>query len=285
MKRKFVKSMLAIVLLLMPMFLSGCRIESRQKLETRPDTWATVKKSKRIVIGLDDSFVPMGYQTKSGKIVGYDVDLAKAVFKQYGIKVDFQPIDWSMNITELRNGTIDLIWNGLSITPERSKQIDFSTPYLINDQILVTKKRNNINSFADMKGKVAGVQTGSAGAMDIDNQPKLLKDRIKGNSPVLYDSFTDAFIDLNSNRIQGLLIDSIYADYYIAHQSNRLSYKIVKSEFPKESYAVGIRKGDTKLRLKINEGLKRLAKDGKLKRIDQKWFGQKVSSPLVKEDK
>ncbi|GAY73763.1 amino acid ABC transporter, amino acid-binding protein [Lentilactobacillus kosonis] len=254
-----------ITLMLIPVLLSGCRIESRQKLETKPDTWETVKKSKHIVIGLDDSFVPMGYQTKSGKIVGYDVDLAKAVFKQYGIKVDFQPIDWSMNVTELRNGTIDLIWNGLSITPERSKQIDFSNPYLINDQILVTKKKNQIRSFADMKGKSAGVQTGSAGAMDIDNQPKLLKNRIKNQEPVLYDSFTDAFIDLNSNRIQGLLIDSIYADYYIAHQADHSSYRIVKSAFPKESYAVGMRKGDSKLQAKINEGLKKLAKNGKAK--------------------
>ncbi len=281
MKKRLIRSLFAVTLIMIPLLLSGCRIESRQKLESKPDTWETVQKQKKIVIGLDDSFVPMGFQTKSGKIVGYDVDLAKAVFKQYGIKVDFQPIDWSMNVTELRNGTIDLIWNGFSITPQRSKAVSFSTPYLVNDQILVTKKKNNINSFADMQGKVAGVQNGSAGAMDIDNQPKLLKDRIKGHSPVLYDSFTDAFIDLNSNRIQGLLIDSIYADYYIAHQSDRKSFKVIKSNFPKEYYGVGMRKGDTMLKQKIDQGLKKLAKNGKLKQIDQKWFGSKVSSPLL----
>ncbi|AQW22222.1 amino acid ABC transporter substrate-binding protein [Lentilactobacillus curieae] len=281
MKKRLIRSLFAVTLIMIPLLLSGCRIESRQKLESKPDTWETVQKQKKIVIGLDDSFVPMGFQTKSGKIVGYDVDLAKAVFKQYGIKVDFQPIDWSMNVTELRNGTIDLIWNGFSITPQRSKAVSFSTPYLVNDQILVTKKKNNINSFADMQGKVAGVQNGSAGAMDIDNQPKLLKDRIKGHSPVLYDSFTDAFIDLNSNRIQGLLIDSIYADYYIAHQSDRKSFKVIKSNFPKEYYGVGMRKGDTMLKQKIDQGLKELAKNGKLKQIDQKWFGSKVSSPLL----
>ena len=281
MKKRLIRSLFAVTLIMIPLLLSGCRIESRQKLESKPDTWETVQKQKKIIIGLDDSFVPMGFQTKSGKIVGYDVDLAKAVFKQYGIKVDFQPIDWSMNVTELRNGTIDLIWNGFSITPQRSKAVSFSTPYLVNDQILVTKKKNNINSFADMQGKVAGVQNGSAGAMDIDNQPKLLKDRIKGHSPVLYDSFTDAFIDLNSNRIQGLLIDSIYADYYIAHQSDRKSFKVIKSNFPKEYYGVGMRKGDTMLKQKIDQGLKELAKNGKLKQIDQKWFGSKVSSPLL----
>ncbi|WP_283678609.1 amino acid ABC transporter substrate-binding protein [Lentilactobacillus sp. Marseille-Q4993] len=272
-----------IVLIAFTVILSGCRIESPKKMASNPDTWQQVTKSKKIVIGLDDSFVPMGFQTKKGSIVGYDVDLAKAVFKQYGIKVDFQPIDWSMNVTELRNGTIDLIWNGFSMTPEREKSVLFSKPYLVNDQILVTKKSQNISSFADMKGKVAGVQAGSAGAMDIDNQPKVLKNRIKDHSPVLYDSFTDAFIDLNSNRIQGLLIDSIYADYYIAHQANEGSYQTIPSEFPKEKYAVGMRKGDTKLKQKIDEGLTKLAKNGQLKKIDQKWFGNKVSSPLVNE--
>ncbi|MSE21925.1 transporter substrate-binding domain-containing protein, partial [Lactobacillus parabuchneri] len=87
------KSMKRLLLLtsflLIAIGLSGCgvRYVNRQGSQEDPDTWATVSKQKKIVVGLDDSFVPMGFQTKSGKIVGYDVDLAKAVFKQYGIKV------------------------------------------------------------------------------------------------------------------------------------------------------------------------------------------------------
>lgn len=276
------KSPLIIALLVFVLILSGCRYENRRKLDTNPDTWSVVQKQKKIVIGLDDSFVPMGFRTKSGKIVGYDVDLAKAVFKQYGIKVDFQPIDWSMNVTELRNGTIDLIWNGFSINPQRSKKVMFSKPYLVNRQVLVTKKKSDIHNFGDMQGKVAGVQSGSAGAMDIDQKPKLLKDKIKNHSPILYDSFTDAFIDLNANRIQGLLIDSIYAGYYIGHQKNRNSYVTIPSEFPKEYYGVGIRKGDTVLKQKIDAGLDRLAKSGQLAKINKKWFGTNANSPLIK---
>lgn len=282
MAKKFKKFPLIIVGLLLLTLLSGCRFESRQKMATNPDTWSVVSKQKKIVIGLDDSFVPMGFQTKSGRIVGYDVDLAKAVFKEYGIKVDFQPIDWSMNVTELRNGTIDLIWNGFSINPQRAKKVTFSKPYLVNKQVLVSKKKNHINNFADMKGHVAGVQAGSAGAMDIDDKPKLLKDLIKNHSPILYDSFTEAFIDLNSNRIQGLLIDSIYAGYYIKHQKNRASYRSVPSKFPKEYYGVGMRKHDKKLKQKIDAGLDRLAKNGQLAKINKKWFGTNQYSPLMK---
>src|SRR5699024_11098400 len=103
------KWILGIVLAL-TLCLTGC--QSVQKEANTQDTWNRIASKKQVVIGLDDSFVPMGFEKKNGQLTGYDIDLAKAVFKQYGIKVSFQTIDWSMNVTELRNGTIDLLWNG-----------------------------------------------------------------------------------------------------------------------------------------------------------------------------
>lgn len=246
------------------------------------DTWATIKQRKRVVIGLDDTFVPMGFRAKNGQLVGYDIDLARAVFKLYGIHVDFQAIDWSMNAAELRNGTIDLIWNGYSMTPERRKKVAFSLPYLNNDQVLVSMRRQRIHSFKDMTGKTLGVQAGSAGANDLDTYPKRLKAYLKERTPVLYDSFTDALIDLRANRIQGLLIDSSYANYYIQREANPKAYRQIVGNFPKEPFGVGLRKGDRTLRQKINRGLKQLAHHGTLTRINRKWFGQQADSPLLK---
>lgn len=80
------------------------------------------QRREKIVIGLDDTFVPMGFRDKDGKLTGFDIDLAKAVFEQYGITVDFQPIDWSMKEFELNNGTIDLIWNGYSKNAGKRKE-------------------------------------------------------------------------------------------------------------------------------------------------------------------
>ncbi|MFC6207428.1 amino acid ABC transporter substrate-binding protein [Levilactobacillus tongjiangensis] len=261
--------------------LAGCATVT-QRADTA-DTWSTIKKNKKVVIGLDDSFVPMGFRQKSGKLVGYDIDLARAVFKLYGVKADFQSIDWNMNVTELHNGTIDLIWNGFSITPQREKQVAFSDTYLNNDQVLVTLKKDNITSYAGMQGKVLGAQTGSSGANDIDTYPKLLKDRIKNHEAVTYDSFTNAFIDLNVGRIKGLLIDSTYANYYIKHQAHPEDYRVTVGSFPKEKFAVGTRKGDVTMRRKINAGLKRLAANGQLKKINEKWFGSNVDTPLLKK--
>src|SRR5699024_5439377 len=169
------------------------------------------KKRGRVIIGLDDTFVPMGFRQKDGNLVGYDIDLAKAVFKQYGIKADFQPIDWNMKETELRNRTIDLIWNGYTITPAREKQLMFSRPYMANRQVLVTKTDQNITSFKGMKGKTLGAQTSSSGASLLDEHPAMLKNYIMDITPVLYNSFNNALMYLDANRIQELLYDSIYA--------------------------------------------------------------------------
>lgn len=111
MKKRWIFVLLATLMLV----LTGC--ESVQERANTQDTWSKIAQKNQVVVGLDDSFVPMGFEKKNGQLTGYDIDLAKAVFKQYGIHVSFQTIDWSMNVTELRNGTIDLLWNGYSITP------------------------------------------------------------------------------------------------------------------------------------------------------------------------
>ncbi|KRN25593.1 amino acid ABC transporter substrate-binding protein [Lacticaseibacillus camelliae] len=266
MKRKW----LTILLTLLAGFtlvLGGCA-RTEQK-----NSWPRIKQDKKVVVGLDDSFVPMGFRQKNGTVAGYDIDLARALFKLYGVKVSFQTIDWSMKETELRNQTIDLIWNGYTVTPERQKQVAFSQEYLKNHQVLVTKRADHINSFADMKGKVVGAQSESSGASDIDAQPKKLKDLIKNREPVLYDTFDNAFLDLNAGRIQGIVIDEVYANYYIAHQKDPSAYKVIQGTYPAEDFAVGMRKSDNELRDKINTGLKTLKANGTLKKLNEKWFG------------
>ncbi len=266
MKRRMIMAVM-VFLTMAGIVISGCA------RETVDNSWPRIERTKKVVIGLDDTFVPMGFRQKNGQLAGYDIDLAKAVFKRYGIKADFQTIDWSMKETELKNQTIDLIWNGYSVTPERSKGC-FSNDYLINHQIVVTKTKSQINTLKDMKGKTLGVQTGSSGAFDLDAQPKLLKNMIANKTPILYDTFNDAFIDLDAGRIQGILMDEVYARYYIAHKPDPASYHIIGDSFPPEQFAVGMRKSDHVLREKINAGLKALKADGTIAKLQKKWFGK-----------
>ena len=113
------KLVLAIGLFILTIGLSACQNVSKRA--NTVDTWRQIEQKRQVIVGVDDSFVPMDFEQKNGQLTGYDVDLARAVFKHYGIKVNFQTIDWSMNTIELRNGTIDFIWNGYSITPQRKK--------------------------------------------------------------------------------------------------------------------------------------------------------------------
>ena len=109
MKRRMIMAVM-VFLTMAGIVISGCA------RETVDNSWPRIERTKKVVIGLDDTFVPMGFRQKNGQLAGYDIDLAKAVFKRYGIKADFQTIDWSMKETELKNQTIDLIWNGKELS-------------------------------------------------------------------------------------------------------------------------------------------------------------------------
>lgn len=262
------KLKIVVLLLLLTLSLTAC--ESVQKRANTDDTWSKIEAKKKVVVGLDDSFVPMGFETRDGQLTGYDIDLARMVFKRYGIKVDFQTIDWSMNATELRNGTIDLIWNGYSITEQRKKKVAFSDPYLKNRQVLVVKKKSGIKTFDQMKNKILGMQTGSTAEQWYESKQKVLK----AKNTVLYDQIPNSFLDLNAGRIQGILLDEVYANYYLAHLKNKSSYRVIENKaVPMDLFAVGMRKGDKTLKKKINASLKSLQKNGELEKLNEKWFG------------
>lgn len=239
---------------------------------TKSDDWQRIKRDKQITIGLDDTFVPMGFRDKNGKIIGFDVDLANAVFKSMGITVKWQPIDWSMKETELNTGNIDAIWNGYTKTAARAKQVSFSKTYHRATQVLVTLKKNNINQFSDMQGKVLGDQTASSGDETFNEHPKVLKQYVKDQKVIGYDTFDKAFTDLNAGRIDGLLIDEDYARYYVAHQANPKNYTVTVGDFAVDQTAVGFRKSDVKLRQAVNKTLDKFKKDGRMTRIENKWF-------------
>ena len=268
MKRKLVYLPLLALLVLV---LSSCSTGAIRNLNS------VNNKKTTLIVGLDDTFVPMGFREKNGQIVGFDVDLAKATAKKLGQKITFQAIDWNMKETELRNGTIDLIWNGYTKSPEREKQVAFSQPYLRNQQVLITMKQSNINSFADMKGKRLGLQNGSSGQTLFEEKPKVLKNLVADKTAVLYDNFNTAFLDLQAGRTQGVLGDSIYAGYYIRQQQDPDRFQITTGGFSGETFAIGMRKQDTKLKRRIDTALNELREDGTIARLSQKWFKQDLT--------
>ena len=277
-KRKGILGLLTLVGMAV-MSLAGCT-----QLASNPtvDNWDKYQQQKSITVGFDNTFVPMGFEEKNGNYAGFDIELAQYVSKKLGITVHFQPIDWDMKETELQNGTIDAIWNGYSATDERREKVAFTIPYMQNSQILVVKKTSGIHSVEDMKGKVLGAQNGSSGMLDFEEHPEVLKNRVKGGDADQYQSVNEAIIDLKNNRIDALLIDRVYADYYLTTEGIADEYDTIPSGFESESFAVGVRPADKKLLEALNQAFKELYQEGIFQQISQKWFGEDVATLEVK---
>ena len=277
-KRKGILGFLALVGVAV-MSLAGCtQLASNPKV----DNWDKYQQQKSITVGFDNTFVPMGFEEKNGDYAGFDIELAQYVSKKLGITVHFQPIDWDMKETELQNGTIDAIWNGYSATDERREKVAFTIPYMQNTQILVVKKTSGIHSVEDMTGKVLGAQNGSSGMLDFEENPEVLKNRVKGGDADQYQSVNEAIIDLKNDRIDALLIDRVYADYYLTTEGIADQYDTIPSGFESESFAVGVRPADKKLLEALNQAFKELYQEGIFQQISQKWFGEDVATPEVK---
>ena len=269
-----------ITLIVMVLIITGCASGGKEK--PRKDNWNDFQTDKKVVIGFDNTFVPMGFQDKSGKDVGFDIDLANAVFEKYGIKVQWQAINWDLKETELKNGNIDLIWNGYSKTDERESIVQFTKQYMVNEQVIVVKKSKNIKAISDLKDKVLGAQNGSSGYDTFNSNPEVLKNIVKNNDATQYESFNEALIDLENDTIDELLIDKVYANYYLKQQNKLDDFDILNAGFESEAFAVGARKADITLVNKINEAFHELYREGMFQKIANKWFGEDVATEEVK---
>ena len=236
-------------------------------------TESTLDKEE-LVIGLDDTFVPMGFKDENGELVGFDIDLAKAVGEKLDKKVKFQPIDWSMKETELNGGNIDLIWNGYSINDERKQKVEFSKPYLNNTQIIVTLSDSPINTKADLAGKKIGAQNQSTAVDAVENDGSIMS-TFDGGNLVTFEDNNQALMDLEAGRLDAIVVDEVLARYYIKARGEE-KYKILTENFGDEQYGVGIRKGDTKFVEAFNKALDQVIQQGKAAEISNKWFGDDI---------
>lgn len=178
-----------------------------------------------------------------------------------------------MKETELATGHIDAIWNGYTITPERREHAAFTNIYHKSYQVLLTRKNAGVNQPQDLHDKQLGVQSGSSGYTMFQTKPQALKQYLK-TKPVQYDTFDKAINDVRVGRLAAVLIDRDYANYYLNHETGVHNLKIVATSFPPDEYAVGVRKQDRTLRLKLNQAIQQLHRDGTEQRLARKYFGK-----------
>lgn len=252
------------LLLLIIFVISGCGGEQDPKNSSSP------KYERKLVVGIDDEYAPMGFRNEKGELIGFDIDLAKEAAKRMGVQFEFLPIDWNNKENELDSGRIDLIWNGLDITPERQERILYSKPYMDNRQILLVKKDNDqgIRSEADLAGKVVGTQDGSNSA-DYIHQNEKLKNSFKEFKT--YRNFRDAFNDLESGAVDVLIVDELAGRFEMSKVPSKFD-PIETTIGPVTEIGIGFRKGDTELRDKVQSAFDSMIRDGTARRISEQWF-------------
>ncbi|MGD9586552.1 MAG: amino acid ABC transporter substrate-binding protein [Brachymonas sp.] len=220
----------------------------------------------KFVIGLDDNFPPMGFRNDKQELVGYDIDMAREAARRMGMEADFKPIDWSAKEAELNGRRVDALWNGMTITEERKKNVAFTRPYMENHQIIVVTAASPIHAKADLAGKVVGVQDGSSAVEAVAKDPvsRQMKEIKKFGDNVA------ALMDLTTGRLDAVVVDEVVGRYYTSRKAGQ--YRILSDNFGSEEYGVGLRKDDKALLAKLDAALDAMKADGTAQKIAAKWF-------------
>ena len=225
-----------------------------------------------LVLGLDDSFPPMGFRDENNNIVGFDIDVATEVANRMGVELKLQPIEWSTKEMELNTGSVDCLWNGLSIDDERKQAMDLSEPYMTNRMVLVVLNDSEYTDQASLAGKTIGVQNGSTAEKILEESDF---SKTIGNTIGFKDNVT-AFMELETKGIDAIFMDEVVANYAITSQNK--DFKVLEDGLTEEEYAVGFKKGNTALKNEVQKYIDEMKADGTMTQISEKWFGKDVVS-------
>lgn len=228
---------------------------------------ACAKEEESIVVGYT-IYEPMNYKDESGELVGFDTELAEKVFGNMGYKVIFQQIKWENKYTDLNGKSIDCIWNGFTCNAkdddgvERSTKVDFSYNYMENRQVVVVKNSSEIATADDLSAMNIVAEAGSAGETYAGQFDGAV---VKGVSKQ-----TDCLMEVKSGSADAAVLDAQLAKSYVG-KGDYTDLKIVDALSSEvEYYAIGFRKGSD-LTAKVNAELEKLAEDGTIKALAEKY--------------
>lgn len=265
-------SILLVLVLVMSIFAVGCGGEAEEEPAAGADTSLTDLQEKgTLIVGIDDQFPPMGFVGDDGELTGFDVELARLVAEKLGVEAEIQPINWDAKEMELNSGNIDVIWNGYTITGDRIKNVEFTKPYLNNEQVLVVANDSLYLEKADLEGKIVGAQVESAG-LDALNADADLAGSL-ADLPE-YDDYLMALMDLGTSRLDAVAIDKILIGYTMQQEPGK--YRMLDESLSDEYYGIGCAKGAVALREAIDVALDELYEDGSIEELSTKWFGKNI---------
>ena len=235
------------------------------------DQLAAIRTNGKLVVALEGAWQPWSYHDESDTLVGYDVEVSRAIAEKLGVEPEYVESDWDSLFAGLDAGRFDIVCNGVEVTDERSKTYDFTTPYgYIHTALAVRKDNEDIKSFEDLKGKTTANSLAST-YMELAES--------YGATVQGIDTLEETIQLLTAGRIDATLnADVSFYDYLNVHPD--ADFKLVAQTEDASHVAIPVRKGDDSASLleAINTAIDELRADGTLKALGEKYFGQDISS-------
>jgi len=235
------------------------------------DQLAAIQANGKLVVALEGAWQPWSYHDESDTLVGYDVEVSRAIAEKLGVEPEYVESDWDSLFAGLDAGRFDIVCNGVEVTDERAKTYDFTTPYgYIHTALAVRKDNEDIKSFEDLKGKTTANSLAST-------YMKLAESY--GATVQGIDTLEETIQLLTAGRIDATLnADVSFYDYLNVHPD--ADFKLVAQTEDASHVAIPVRKGDDSASLleAINTAIEELRADGTLKALGEKYFGQDISS-------
>ncbi|HOQ08929.1 MAG TPA: basic amino acid ABC transporter substrate-binding protein [Syntrophomonadaceae bacterium] len=264
--RNFVKLILASLLVLAMAFaLVGC---SGQSQDNDQQDQAAAPETKKLVVGTNATFPPFEMQ-EGQELVGFDMDLIRAIGEAMGYEVEIKHMDFKALIPSIQSGKIDAAIAGMSITPERLESVNFTETYFDAGLIIAVHKDNqDIKSTEDLKGKKLAAQNGTIGAAYCDE----VKKADASTEVRIFDDIGAAFMELERGGVDAVVNDHPVTAYYLKVNSDT-NVKMVGDIFSADDqYGIAVKKDNTQLLNDLNEGLAKIKEDGTYDEIYSKWF-------------
>ena len=227
------------------------------------DDLVEIKKRGSIIIGVKNDFNPFGFISRTGELIGFDIDLANYIAKNLGVKVKFKQVTSQNRIDKLIQKDVDIIIASMTHKVKRDERIDFSISYFYDGQSILARRDCKAKSYKDFEGKVVGAVKGLySGKVFEVIQPM--------SKVVYYDSYKDVLNALKEKKVDAVTSDFSFLQTKAKKSAGKL--KTIGKPFTIEPYGIGVRENQSNLRDELNFIIQKAVKTGEYDKIYKKWF-------------